>query len=427
MIPLEQAQATVLAACPRLAPVELPLGAAIGRVLTGAVVAPEDVPPFANSAVDGYAVQAADTAGAGESPVTLAVLAEVAAGASTDIEVVPGTAIRIMTGAPIPPGADAVVMVEDTTLIAGSPMASGDTVPQRSGDTGVRERVRVSAEVEVDAGVRAAGSDVRRGDVLFGDGVEITPAVAGVLATINALSLTVTPAPRVAVLATGDELVTDGRPLRAGEIRESNLTMLAAAVTAMGAEVTAYGVVPDDEATLERTLRQAADESDAIVTSGGVSMGDYDVVKLVLGRIAEMTWMQVAIKPAKPFAFGLLGATDGRTVPVFGLPGNPVSSLVSFELFARPALRQMAGQRRLARPSAVAIADADLRRRPDGKLHVMRVVHRFDGDDGRVHVVPVAAQGSHQLAATAAATALALVPDGDGLPAGAEVAVLLLA
>lgn len=427
VIPLEEAQATVLAACPRLAAVELPLGAAIGRVLTGAVTAPENVPPFANSAVDGYAVQAADTSGAGDTPVELRVLAEVAAGASTDIEVVPGTAIRIMTGAPVPAGADAVVMVEDTANLVSSAPVSRETRETGAADVVRGETVRIGAEVEHGAGVRDAGSDVRQGDVLFGDGVEITPAVAGVLATVNALWLSVTPTPRVAVLATGDELVTDGRPLRAGEIRESNLTMLAAAVAATGAEVTAYGVVPDDEAVLEHTLRRAADESDAIVTSGGVSMGDYDVVKLVLGRIAEMHWMQVAIKPAKPFAFGLLTATDGRAVPVFGLPGNPVSSLVSFELFARPALRQMAGHRRLARPSVVAIADADLARRPDGKTHVMRVVHRFDGDDGRVHVVPVPAQGSHQLAATAAATALAFVPDGDTLPAGTEVATLLLA
>jgi len=171
---------------------------------------------------------------------------------------------------------------------------------------------------------------------------------------------------------------------------------------------------------LSAVLRDAAARHDAIVTSGGVSMGDYDVVKAVLGRIAEMRWMQIAIKPAKPFAFGTL---DG--VPVFGLPGNPVSSLVSFELLARPALRRMMGHRRLARPSLVAVADTGLDRRPDGKVHLLRVTGEF-GPDGRYHVSSVGAQGSHQLAATALATALAVVPDGDGVPTGGEVAVLLL-
>ena len=174
------------------------------------------------------------------------------------------------------------------------------------------------------------------------------------------------------------------------------------------------------EHTLESVLREAAAGCDAIVSSGGVSMGDYDVVKAVLGRIADMTWMQIAIKPAKPFAFGLLDGT-----PVFGLPGNPVSSIVSFEMLARPALLRMMGHRRLARRSLVAISDDDLVRRPDGKVHLMRVVADF-GDDGRCHVRSARAQGSHQLAATALANAIAVVPDGDGIPAGAEVAIVML-
>jgi molybdopterin biosynthesis enzyme len=167
-------------------------------------------------------------------------------------------------------------------------------------------------------------------------------------------------------------------------------------------------------------LRDAASRCDAIVTSGGVSMGEYDVVKAVLGRIADMNWMQIAIKPAKPFAFGRL---DG--VPIFGLPGNPVSSLVSFELLARPALRRMMGHRRLTRQHLVAVADVALDRHPDGKVHFVRVNGDF-ADDGRYHVRPVGAQGSHQLAATALADAMAVVPDGPGVPAGADVAVLLL-
>jgi molybdenum cofactor synthesis domain-containing protein len=306
-----------------------------------------------------------------------------------------------MTGAPVPEGADAIVMVEDT---------------ERIGDDGVR----LSRSVAVGASIRRAGDDVQVGDRLFEPGTVVTPAVVAVLASINAARVTVWPRARVAVLSTGDELVDDGSPLAPGEIRESNKTMLAALLAEARCDVVDLGVVRDDEAELERVLRSAAADCDAIVTSGGVSMGDYDVVKAVLGSIADMTWMQIAIKPAKPFAFGRL---DG--VPVFGLPGNPVSSLVSFELLARPALRRMMGHPRLTRPSLVAVADEALDRQPDGKVHFVRVNGDFR-DDGRYHVRAVGAQGSHQLAATALADAMAVVPDGPGVPRGAEVAVLLL-
>lgn len=400
MIDLAEAQRIVLESCPPAAPVTVGLDAAAGLVLADDVVAGEDVPPFANSAVDGYAVIAADVA---EVPVELDVVAEVAAGrAPPDAPLERGAAIRIMTGAALPPGADAVVMVEDSERLDGG------------------ERVRLTASVPPGAGVRRPASDVAAGTTLFTAGTPITPAVLGVLASVNARELSVFPAARVAVLSTGDELVTDGSPLAPGQIRESNLTMLAPLLRETGCDVTSYGVIPDDEARLEAVLREAAAGHDAIVTSGGVSMGDYDVVKAVLGRIADITWMQVAIKPAKPFAFGLLDGT-----PVFGLPGNPVSSLVSFEMFARPALRRMMGHRRLARPSVVAVADAAIARRPDGKTHLVRLIGDW-ADDGRLHVVPVSAQGSHQLAATATANAIGVLADGDGIEAGDEIATLLL-
>jgi molybdopterin molybdotransferase len=399
VIDLEDAQRIVLEACAPLPPTEHDLDDVLGRVLAADVVATEDVPPFANSAVDGYAVQAADLA---EPPVELAVVAEVAAGAPPFAGAVGrGQAVRIMTGAPLPAGADAVVMVEDS---------------ERVGD----HAVRLTARVPVGSAVRRAGDDVRAGETVLAAGTLVEPAVLGVLASVNARRVPAFPAARVAVLSTGDELVTDGSPLRPGQIRESNATMLAPMLAAAGCVVDARGVVPDDEAQLEAVLRDAAATNDAIVTSGGVSMGDYDVVKAVLGRIAEMQWMQIAIKPAKPFAFGMLAG-----VPVFGLPGNPVSSLVSFELLARPALRRMMGHRHVARTSLVAVTDADLRRHPDGKVHFVRVNGHF-ADDGRYHVRPVGAQGSHQLAATALADALLVLPDGDGLPAGSDVAVLLL-
>ena len=401
MIPLPEAQSFVLEQCPPLAAVDVPFESAAGRVIACDVIASELVPPFDNTAVDGYAVRASDVARADVTPVELRVVGEVAAGASTDRVLGAGEAIRIMTGAPIPAGADAVVMVEDSEMVAA-------------------DVVRLSASVESGSSVRPAGDDVRPGEVVVTAGTLVTPQVLGVLAMVNAQTVSVFPKVRVAVLSTGDELVDDGRELAPGEIRESNRRMLAASLREVGCEVTDLGTVRDDEDALEAVLRQAAKSHDVVVSSGGVSMGDYDVVKAVLGRIADMRWMQVAIKPAKPFAFGLLGGT-----PVFGLPGNPVSSFVSFEMFARPALRQMMGHRRLARPSVVGVADDGLNRRPDGKTHLMRVNATF-GEDGRCHVVPVRAQGSHQLAATAGADAIAVVPDGEGVPAGGEVAVLLL-
>ena len=188
-----------------------------------------------------------------------------------------------------------------------------------------------------------------------------------------------------------------------------------------GCDAVDLGVVADDEAAITAVLEKGLAECDALVTTGGVSMGDFDYIKVVLDRLGAMQWWQVAIKPAKPLAFGIV---SGK--PVFGLPGNPVSSMVSFELFARPALRQMAGHRRLFRTQVDAVATEAVSRRPDGKLHLIRVIARLD-DDGRWRVRPVGGQGSHQLAATAAANALALVPDGDGVPAGATVKAVVLA
>ena len=370
----------------------------MGLVLVADVVAGEVVPPFDNSAVDGYAVRAVDLV---DAPTELVVVDEIAAGAAAGRPVGAGEAIRIMTGAPLPPGATAVAMVEDSTMVG-------------------PDRVRLARAVTEGGAVRRAGDDVEIGDLLFGAGTVVRPAVAGVLASVNAATVQVFPRAMVAVLSTGDELVDDGSPLQAGQIRESNRTMLAAMIEEAGCDVLDLGIVRDDEEALEVVLRDAAARSDAIVTSGGVSMGDYDVVKAVLGRIADMHWMQIAIKPAKPFAFGTIEGT-----PIFGLPGNPVSSMVSFEMIARPALRSMMGHPSPMRTQVVGVTDVDLRRQVDGKTHLVRVNGAFE-DDGRYHVRPVGAQGSHQLAATATADAIAVLPDGPGVAAGADVDVLLL-
>ena len=411
MIPLHEARDYVLDRCQVLPGVETSYLDTPGRVLARDVVATEDVPPFANTAMDGFAVRSADVVSA---PVELRVVGTIAAGDDPTLRCEPGTAVRIMTGAVIPDGADAVVMLEDTE----SPS------PQR---------VVVRRAVASGTSVRPVGDDVRTGDVVFAAGTVIGPAGAGVLASINARTVLAHPPARVALLSTGDELVVDGSPLRRGQIRESNLTSLHNVLRRDGCEVVNLGIVADDETELERVLRDAAARCDAIVTSGGVSVGDFDVVKAVLSRIATMRWMQLAIKPAKPFAFGELetpanatasGERSARIVPVFGLPGNPVSSLISYELLARPALRKMMGHRNdVVRPAVRAVADTPLRRKADGKVHYMRVFaeHR---DDGRLHVRDAGPQGSHQLAATALANALAVVHDGTGIAAGDDVEVI---
>lgn len=406
MSPLEHVREMVMARCFVMKPVTVPRAETAGLILAADVVATEQVPPFSNTAVDGYAVRAQDV---GAVPVQLEVIGEVAAGATTDLVLTAGTAIRIMTGAPIPAGCDAVVMVEDT---------------ERVGDT----HVRILKSVLSGAAVRDAGSDVAVGATVLMTGTCVTPMVEGVLASINATHVLVYPRVTVGVLSTGDELVDDGTPLQPGQIRESNRTMLLRIVAEAGAEAIDLGIIRDDEDALEVALRTAVSSKgcDALVTSGGVSMGDYDVVKAVLSRIADMHWVQIAMKPAKPFAIGTLENPTGVQVPIFGLPGNPVSSLVSFELLARPALRTMMGfGRHSARPSVAAIVDEDVRRNPDGKVHFDRV-HATWGTDGRVHVVRTGPQGSHQLASTAVANALMAIPDGTGVSSGDTVTVTFL-
>ncbi|MFM7828383.1 MAG: gephyrin-like molybdotransferase Glp [Actinomycetota bacterium] len=404
VISLSEASEIVIGGCSSLAPIKVDCRLMSGRVVAQDVVATEFVPPFANTAVDGFAVRAQDVDKPG---VELEVLGVIGAGHVAEYQIGVGQSARIMTGAPMPRGADAVVMIEDATVLSAS-------------------RVRCNKAAKIGDAVREIGEDVRAGDVVFRAGEVINSAGIGVLAGINAREVSSFPKLRVAMLSTGDELVIDGSTLRPGQIRESNLTMLAAMIEATGCEVINLGIIDDDETKLEAVLRDVAARCDAIVTSGGVGQGDFDVVKIVLSRIAEMKWMQMAIKPAKPFAFGKLKTGDQRVVPIFGLPGNPVSSMISFELLARPALRKMMGHTvDLRRPTVRAIVDAPMKRKQDGKIHFMRVFGKF-GEDGRLHVRDTGPQGSHQLAATAQANGLAIVPDGQGLGVGAEVEVMLL-
>jgi len=402
--PLEVVRERVLARSAQMTPVRLARAEAAGLILAQDVVATEQVPPFANTAVDGYAVRAADVATV---PVTLRVIGELAAGQAPTISVQQGTAIRIMTGAPIPDGCDAIVMVEDS---------------QRIGDT----EIVLTRSVGVGDAIRNAGSDIEIGTCVFVSGTQISAMVEGVLAAMNATHVMVYPRVRVGVLSTGDELVDDGSPLALGQIRESNRTILCRLVNECGAQAIDLGIIRDDEALLEAVLREAVTRCDALISSGGVSMGDYDIVKAVLSRIADMEWFQIAMKPAKPFAFGTLRNSAQVDVPIFGLPGNPVSALVSFELLARVALRTMMGHQSAAgRQQVLAIVDEKVSRRSDGKVHFDRVFATW-GSDGRVHVKRTGPQGSHQLAATASANALMMVPDGNGLKQGDSVFVTFL-
>ena len=399
VLPVDDARRHILGACVPLTPQTVPLLDAAGCAVAESVVAGEDVPPFANTAIDGYAVRAADTA---DAPARLRVVATLAAGAAPDVRVEAGQAVRIMTGAPMPPGADAVVMVERTSAV--------------DGGTGVV----IEAAADPGDNVRGPGEDLRRGQTLFDAGTVLSAGHLGLLASVGRREVSVVPRARVGVLSTGDELVDDGSPLRAGQIRDSNRPTLLALAAAAGCQAVDLGLVGDDEAALTAAVEAGAAACDALVTSGGVSVGDFDYVKAVLGRVGDMQWWQVAVRPAKPLAFGLIG-----NKPVFGLPGNPVSSMVSFELFARPALRSMMGLADIDRPRVTAVADESLRRRPDGKLHLVRVVAWTD-DRGGWHVRSAGGQGSHMLSAMARANALAVLPDGEGVDAGDTVDVMLL-
>jgi molybdenum cofactor synthesis domain-containing protein len=401
MIPLSEAQHLVLSQCTPLPPCRLPLDEVLGCVVSADIMSSEEVPPFTNASMDGYAVRAADTARA---PVPLEVVGSVAAGHMFDGTVGSGQAVRIMTGAPLPAGADAVCMVENT----------------RSDDGGV---VTILQSVLPGQYVRLPGRDVPVGALVVAARTPLTPAHLGDLANQGVTEVIVHPRPRVGVLSTGDELFAGTGPLPPGRIRDANRHSLLALIRREGWEGIDLGVVRDDAGTLAATLTQT-DGCDAVVTTGGVSVGDSDLVRLVLGQLSgdTMRWMQVAIRPAKPLAFGRLEASG---TPVFGLPGNPVSSVVSFELFVRPALRVFAGHTDLHRPLVTAVSEGVLRRAPDGKVHFLRGRARLDRNGGW-WVQAESAQESHQLHALAGANALIVVPDGHGTAAGQPVEVLLL-
>jgi molybdopterin molybdotransferase len=395
--------AEVLRAVAPLPPLPLPLADAHGCVLAEDVTAAAPLPGFDNSAMDGYAVRLADVAAAtGEAPVQLPVVGDIAAGSRGGIIVESGYCARIMTGAPMPPGADAVVPVEWT-------------------DGGVSS-VSIRQAPELGQHVRRAGEEAPVGAVLLPAGTFLGAAQIALIAAANRASVSCRPRPRVVVLSTGSELVETGEPLAPGQIPDSNSHMLLAACREAGAMAYRVGMVPDDPAVLLETLEDHLIRADLLLTTGGVSVGAYDVVKEVLSRLGTVTFEKVAMQPGMPQGFGTLGADD---VPIFTLPGNPVSALVSFEVFVRPALRRMLGTETVLRPQ-VRVEAADPFRSPPGKRSFLRVVVSREAD-GRLVARAAGGQGSHMLTAMAAANALMVVPeDMTAVEAGTVLPALLL-
>jgi molybdopterin molybdotransferase len=392
----------VFRACPRSTPTVLPIRDAIGCVLAADVSAIDAVPPFRNSAMDGFALNSADT---GHAPVALHISGTTLAGDPPADHLVPGNAQRIMTGAPVPPGADAVCMIELTR-----DLGNGD--------------VEIGVRIGAGENIREAGSDVAAGDECFAAGTVLSPAHVGVLVSVGVRSVEVFARPRVGVLSTGDELVGADDELATGKIRDSNRPTLLARLASDGFSAVDLGSAVDDAGAIAHTVEQALPQVDAVITVGGVSVGDHDFLAEALAKLgaAPLSSLQVAIRPAKPFAFGVLPAAR---VPVFGLPGNPVSALVSYELIVRPALRSASGHSRIDRPLVSAVVPDGLGRAADGRTHFVRV-HLRGCEDGTFEARVTRGQGSHQLRSFADADGLAVVADGDGVAPGGRVGVLVL-
>jgi molybdopterin molybdotransferase len=401
MLSVEKALEGVLSYFHTLEAEQVPIVEALGRVLAEDVHSDLDIPPHSNSAMDGYAVLAADTVGAGtESPRRLRVIGDLAAGYVTETQVTPGTVIRIMTGAPVPPGADAVVRFEDT---------------EKEG-----EWVDILAEVPVGKNVRLAGEDVRKGALVLRRGSRIRPQEVGMLAALGRKQVLVTRRPRVAILATGDEVVEIDAPLAPGKIRNSNSYSNAAQVIRCGGVPVLLGIARDQVEDLTQKIQAGlAQKVDLFLTSGGVSVGDFDVVKEVLAAEGDMTFWRVRMKPGKPFAFGQIGG-----VPLLGLPGNPVSAMVSFELFARPAIFKMLGLEEWRRPTVEATLMNEVKRK-DERRHYWRVRVQPEGGEYRAYLT--GEQGSGILSSMVQANGLAVIPEEwSDVPAGSRVKVMML-
>ncbi|MBD3579201.1 molybdopterin molybdotransferase MoeA [Streptomyces sp. KD18] len=427
---MDEHLADILAAVRPLEPIELRLLDAQGCVLVEDVTVPVALPPFDNSSMDGYAVRTADVQGASEEfPAVLTVIGDVAAGSGELPAVGPGQAARIMTGAPLPPGAEAVVPVEWTDGGTGAGAAAA-MAPASAAPEGAGGEVRVHRPAQARAHVRARGSDVRAGDLALAAGTVLGPPQIALLAAIGRGTVRVRPRPRVVVMSTGSELVQPGEALTSGAIYDSNSFALAAAARDAGAIAYRVGAVADDAESLKAAIEDQLVRADLLVTTGGVSVGAYDVVKEALSSAGaadggpdagRMEFRKIAMQPGKPQGFGTIGPDH---TPLLALPGNPVSSYVSFELFVRPAIRTLMGLPDVSRPVVRARLEADKAlTSPAGRRQFLRGAHRPETGT----VSPVGGSGSHLIAALAHADALMVVPeDVTSVEPGAELDVVLL-
>lgn len=416
MISVDEARKTILSYMNTLSPEQVTLWDARGRVLAEDVMAGNDVPPFRNSAMDGYAVIASDVQEASTNPVYLSVIGDVAAGAMPERAVQKGEAVRIMTGAPMPDGADAVVRFEET-----SEAWEANQRPHASS-------VAICNQIKSWDNVRAAGEDLQKGQLVIPAGMILRPAHIGVMASLGVSSVSVIRRPRVAILATGDELVPADAPLAPGKIRNSNEYTKYALVEQLEAVPVPLGIARDTVESLSAKLQEGLDANvDLFLTSAGVSVGDYDMVKDVLAAEGEMSFWQVGIKPGKPLAFGLL-RHQGRQIPLLGLPGNPVAAMVAFHAFARPSIRLLGGRTPLLPPIEQAEVCEDITN--SGRRHYMRALVRRD-TDGKWKVTTrgsgVRVQGSGILSSMVWANCFVVVPEGvSHLPEGSMVNIEML-
>ena len=386
MMSVEEALARILTEISPLSVMQIPLPESSGLVLAQDIVAQEDIPPFANSAMDGFALLSRDSQPKEGQPPRLLITGGVAAGYVADHAVVEGTTMRIMTGAPVPEGADSVIQVELTR----SEEPNG-------------EWVEILEVAPPGNNIRPAGEDMQRGQTVLQQGSEIGPWEIGVLATLGWASIPVIRRPHVAILGTGDEVIDVNEPLRPGKIRNSNSYLLEAAVQRVGAIPHRLGVARDTVESLREKFSEAI-QYDLIITSGGVSVGDFDLVKNIMAEQGQINFWRINMRPGKPVAFGHI-----RGVPLLGLPGNPVSAAVTFELFGRPVIRKMMGHTRLVRPQVDVIVEDGVSDRAM-RRHYVRA--RVEWRDGRFIAHTTGNQGSHIMTSLLNVNALVIVPEG---------------
>ncbi|TET17945.1 MAG: molybdopterin molybdotransferase MoeA [Dehalococcoidia bacterium] len=413
MISVEQALDKILNYVDVLEDEQSPILDCLGQVLAEDVYSSINVPPLDNSAMDGYAVQSRDTRGASkQSPRFLRVIDTVSAGSIAGCEVEPGTAVRIMTGAPIPKGADSVVRFEDTDET------------QRQGSS---TEIGILGEAEAGLNIRRAGEDITQGSIVLSQGAVLRPSEVGVLASLGRTTVRVIRRPTVAILTTGDELVDINQPLPAGKIYDSNTYSLAALIRRYGGIPKILGIALDSEDSVVARLRRGLD-ADMLITTGGVSAGDYDVVKDVLAKQGEIAFWTVRMKPGKPLAFGTIKGVSkagiARNIPHLGLPGNPVSSMVTFELFVRPAILKMMGKKNLTKPTIEAIVENSVVNSDRRRIFARVLVEKRSGQYFARLTGP---QGSGILTSMTLANGLVIIPeDKAGVVAGDVVQVMML-